>query len=297
MLTKADKILLDGIRSGDAEVWGVFVNRFQGRLTSFAMRALNGKLSDAEDLVQETFIACIKSLNSFEGKVSLESWVFMILRRRLIDQYRKHASSKICSINDLAAKEDDSNFNYETLGAGDNMTASRYVSNDEVFCELKGMLAAALREITDRSKKKNNFRDIKIIELAFYAGLGNKSIASCINEDPKTVGLVKHRCLEKLKESLAGKVEINADNNIDGMLVEIWQEQRFTCPKRSTIGSWRLGSLDEEWAGYVDFHINNLGCNICLANLEDLDNELNKKAEYESVCQRIFESSIGFLKS
>ena len=296
MLTKADKILLDGIRSGDPEIWGQFVNRFQGRLTSFSMRALNGKLSDAEDLVQETFIACIKSLNTFEGKVSLESWVFMILRRRLIDQYRKYASSKICSINDLVANEEDSSFNYDALDAVDDMTASRYVRNDEVVYELKTMLVSALKDITDKLKKKSNFRDIKIIELAFYAGLGNKKIASCIDEEPKTVGLVKHRCLEKLKEALTGKVKITDESNIDGMLVDLWQEQRFTCPKRSTIGSWRLGSLDEQWSEYVKFHINQLGCNICLANLEDLDNELNKKTEYDTVCQRIFESSIGFFK-
>ena len=296
MLTKADKILLDGIRSGDSDVWGQFVNRFQGRLTSFALRSLNGKMSDAEDLVQETFIACIKSLNSFEGKVSLESWVFMILRRRLIDQYRKHASSKICSINELSSGDEDSSLGFEALGKIDDMTASRYMRNDEVVSDLKEKLSAALKEITDKIKKKENFRDLKIIELAFFAGLGNKSIAENINEDPKTVGLIKHRCLEKLKEYFAGKIEISSESNIDGMLVDLWQEQRFTCPKRSTIGSWRLGSLDKDWSDYVKFHIENLGCNICKANLDDLVNELEKKSEYETVRQKIFESSIGFLK-
>ena len=296
MLTKADKILLDGIRAGDPDIWSQFVERFQGRLTSFAVRALNGRVSDAEDLVQETFIACIKSLNSFEGKVSLESWVFMILRRRLIDQYRKNSSSKICSINDLSSGIEDSSVTYEALGSVDDMTASRYVRNDEVVYEVKDMLASALREITDKLKKKESFRDIQIIELAFYAGLGNKSIAETINIDAKTVGLVKHRCLEKLKSVLADRVEISDENNIDGALVDLWQQQRFTCPKRSTLGSWRLGSLDEEWAQYVDFHVNKLGCNICLANLEDLDNELKMKTEYNTARQRIFESSIGFLK-
>ncbi len=44
---------------------------------------------DAEDLVQETFIAAIKSFDSFEGRASVKNWLYAILKNKIIDHYRK----------------------------------------------------------------------------------------------------------------------------------------------------------------------------------------------------------------
>ncbi len=46
----------------------------------------------AKDLVQETFLAALEKVNSFEGKSSERTWLTAILRNKIIDVYRKRSS-------------------------------------------------------------------------------------------------------------------------------------------------------------------------------------------------------------
>lgn len=47
----------------------------------------------AEDLVQETFLAALKSMEVFKGQCSERTWLFRILKNKIADHYRK-ASTK-----------------------------------------------------------------------------------------------------------------------------------------------------------------------------------------------------------
>ncbi len=48
----------------------------------------------AKDLVQDTFFAALKAMNSFQGKASERTWLISILKRKIIDHYRKINSAK-----------------------------------------------------------------------------------------------------------------------------------------------------------------------------------------------------------
>lgn len=48
----------------------------------------------AKDLVQETFFAGLKSANNFQGKATERTWLVSILKRKIIDHYRKINSKK-----------------------------------------------------------------------------------------------------------------------------------------------------------------------------------------------------------
>lgn len=48
----------------------------------------------AKDLVQETFFAGLKSADNFEGKAAERTWLIAILKRKVIDHYRKINSAK-----------------------------------------------------------------------------------------------------------------------------------------------------------------------------------------------------------
>jgi RNA polymerase sigma-70 factor (ECF subfamily) len=48
----------------------------------------------AKDLVQETFFAGLKSAKNFEGKATERTWLVSILKRKVIDHYRKINSNK-----------------------------------------------------------------------------------------------------------------------------------------------------------------------------------------------------------
>ncbi len=48
----------------------------------------------AKDLVQETFFAALKSAKNFKGKSTEKTWLTSILKRKIIDYYRKINSKK-----------------------------------------------------------------------------------------------------------------------------------------------------------------------------------------------------------
>jgi hypothetical protein len=80
-------------------------------------------------------------------------------------------------------------------------------------------------------------------------------------------------------------------------LGEVWRRHRLSCPKRQTLGAYLLDALDPETANYIYFHITEIGCRYCLANVEDLQSE--KKADVSRVKKRqrrYFQSSAGYLK-
>jgi hypothetical protein len=79
---------------------------------------------------------------------------------------------------------------------------------------------------------------------------------------------------------------------------EIWRRQRLSCPTRSDLGAYLMGVMERERADYVRFHIHEIGCRVCEANLADLEaasKQVDRDAEPRR--QRFFESSAGRLKS
>ena len=48
----------------------------------------------AKDLVQETFLSSLKAMKNFKGQASERTWLISILKRKIIDQYRKKNSQK-----------------------------------------------------------------------------------------------------------------------------------------------------------------------------------------------------------
>ncbi len=55
--------------------------------------------AQAEDLVQDTFLAAIKALDRFGGRASVKTWLTGILKNKIIDHYRK--SSRWSNFSDL----------------------------------------------------------------------------------------------------------------------------------------------------------------------------------------------------
>jgi len=294
--TGADNYLIDRIRSGDEGAWSQLIDRFRGRLVSFA-RAKLPQRADAEDVVQETFISFIKSLPAFRQESPVESYLFAILRRKIADTYRSAHSRHITLIQDLYTKSgsDDSPSNAFSNMASDEQTASCYVGRDENHTAQLIRLTEALNELVKNYKSNLNFRDLQIVELLFYCQLSNMDISRVMDVTQQNIGVIKHRCIKQVRGYVQKyDLSVPAESGIESMLTQVWESARPSCPKRSTIGAYLLETLEKPWQDYVDFHLNKLGCHFCRANLQDLQ-EQTKEDKTAEVHNRIMESTIGFL--
>lgn len=74
----------------DPKTW---IDKYSDYLFNYAIVHVNSH-DLAKDLVQETFLAGLKSANNFEGKASERTWLTAILKRKIIDFYRKINSKK-----------------------------------------------------------------------------------------------------------------------------------------------------------------------------------------------------------
>lgn len=81
-------------------------------------------------------------------------------------------------------------------------------------------------------------------------------------------------------------------------LGEIWRGRRLSCPTRQQLGTWLLGTLEEDFARYIAFHVEAVGCRYCQASLADLRMQ-QEDAQQVVVTRRhkYFQSSAGFLKA
>ncbi|MGH7199618.1 MAG: hypothetical protein ACREJB_03375 [Planctomycetaceae bacterium] len=77
---------------------------------------------------------------------------------------------------------------------------------------------------------------------------------------------------------------------------EIWRRERLSCPTLSQLGSYLLGTLAGEHAGYVAFHLDAIGCRFCAANLHDMQQSQRPGREAPDRRRKYFESSAGLLR-
>ena len=81
-----------------------WVEKYADYLYAYATSRINNE-EQAKDLVQETFLAALEKVNSFEGKSSERTWLTAILRNKIIDVYRKRSSGLINAGLDLNKAE------------------------------------------------------------------------------------------------------------------------------------------------------------------------------------------------
>lgn len=85
------------------------------------------------------------------------------------------------------------------------------------------------------------------------------------------------------------------DNGVHA-IGDIWRRHRLSCPSREEIGSYLLGAMTDDQAGYIKFHIEEIGCRYCQSNFEDLTSSHHREA-VTARRKRYFQSSVGRLKA
>jgi RNA polymerase sigma-70 factor (ECF subfamily) len=86
----------DKAHNPDPRDW---VDRYGDYLYNYAIvRVMDAEV--AADLVQETFLSALKSLDRFEGRSSERTWLTAILKRKIFDTYRKKYQSRDSSIGE-----------------------------------------------------------------------------------------------------------------------------------------------------------------------------------------------------
>ena len=97
-----DMALVERCRKGDLAAFEELYRQHAGRLYSVACRMV-GNPSDAEDLLQEIFLAAHRKLDSFRGESALGTWLYRLATNLCLD----HLRSKSARSGQLTSALDD----------------------------------------------------------------------------------------------------------------------------------------------------------------------------------------------
>ena len=172
--------LLERVASGDVAAVQQCIDCYGGLIWSLARR-LVPRQADAEDAVQEVFIALWKSAERFDPSVAGEStFVAMIARRRLIDRQRR-LSRRIDGAQSIPIEDID--------------VASKASEHNGV--DMRDEAARAAEAVTQLRPEQQ-----KVLRLAVYDGWSHQRIADHLQMPLGTVKTHVRRGLVRVRELL-----------------------------------------------------------------------------------------------
>ena len=160
-----DRVLLARAKEGDAAALDGLVRRYQPRIYRFGMKMCRDPAA-AEDVVQETLLAMVRTLRGFRGEASVSTWLYTIARSFCIKKRRRPRSAPVAelsletdrpaaaaSLPDASPAPDRLVEEHETRRALEAALASLSAPHREVVVlrDVEGLSAGEVAEVTGLS--------------------------------------------------------------------------------------------------------------------------------------------------
>jgi RNA polymerase sigma-70 factor (ECF subfamily) len=104
MVENKNVISVEALRAGDREEFSRLVDGYSGPIYRLALKML-GIPTDAEDVLQNTFIKAFQHLKDFEGRSSLSTWLYRIASNEALMMLRKQRPE--VTLSDVTPENDD----------------------------------------------------------------------------------------------------------------------------------------------------------------------------------------------
>ncbi|MCL4473498.1 MAG: sigma-70 family RNA polymerase sigma factor [Actinobacteria bacterium] len=89
-LVPTDDELIAEIRQGKAEALETLVSRYETRVYNLSYKMLGNK-QDAEDVLQDTFLNVVRSLDSFKSRSSFSTWLYRVATNAALTKLRQRS--------------------------------------------------------------------------------------------------------------------------------------------------------------------------------------------------------------
>ncbi len=126
----------------------------------------------------------------------------------------------------------------------------------------------------------------------------DQQLQAYLDEQLPTAGMSALEQALRVDAELRDRLVLIAGQREAGVhgLGEIWRRNQLSCPTREQLGMYLLGASEEGVQDYIEFHIREVGCRLCDANLEDLRQQREQSSAAQSRRRRYFQTSAGLLR-
>lgn len=170
-----------------------WIDLYSDYLFNFTISRVNDR-EKAKDLVQDTFFAGLKSMKNFKGEASERTWLISILKRKIIDHYRKINSNKgKAEVRvEFNTEDDEGSWLEKRVADTDYRTAEDEIVNNE--------LGDAIYDCLSKLPKKQ----ATVFRMKTIEGLETETICNDLNITASNLWVIIHRartsmaaCMEK----------------------------------------------------------------------------------------------------
>ena len=183
-----DTALVEAIQSGERDLFPELVKRYERALYSFGIR-MCGDPTDAEDLVQDTFLNIFKYLKSFRRETKFKNWLYRIAASVCIKKRRrsKFAPDRELSLDQFLPADE----------AGVELDTPRWAEaplEQVLNGELERQLQKGILELPEKYRSVLVLRDIE--------GFSTEETAQILNLSSSNVKVRLHRARLFLRDHL-----------------------------------------------------------------------------------------------
>lgn len=101
-----DEELIARFQQGDVQAFDILVRRYKDQLLNYVFRFV-GNRSDAEDIVQETFLRVYKNKHYYKEIAKFSTWVYTIAGNLAKTELRRRKRRKVFSVSNFVNEERD----------------------------------------------------------------------------------------------------------------------------------------------------------------------------------------------
>src|SRR6478672_5246242 len=196
MSLDTEALLISRCRRGDADAWNeVFDVHYSATARFVFQLAPDFTREDVEEICQETFLAVINSIKTFQGNSHLQTWIFRIAANKARDyRQRQNAAKRGGGTAPISLQQE----NPETGLAID--PPSPLLSPDDTLMtsERAAQVGEALETLGEPCRE--------IIELRYFGDLSYEEISSTLKLNSKTVSSRLSKCLDRLEEVMRAMI-------------------------------------------------------------------------------------------
>ena len=174
-----DAQLLKLIQAGDRDAFSTLYLKYQPRFLKYCTRVLQNDVALAADIVDEAMIEIWKSAGNFAGKSLPSTWMYSIMRFRLIGYLRKNKEILL---------EDDS--------VAMNMEDTALRPDEELeLSQANSSLVTQMGQLSDKHRE--------VLELVYFKELSVREVAVALGISEGTVKTRMFYARKHLKEILS----------------------------------------------------------------------------------------------
>ncbi len=190
MLEVPEKELLARCRQGEPAAWDELFDRHYAAAGRFIFQLSHDLTAeDVQEICQETFLAVICSLASFQGQCQFQTWLFRIATNKARDfRERQTAAKRGGGQTPLSLQAEDS----ETGLTLDLPSPAVAPDSALLSTEHMALVRTALDQLDAPCRE--------IIELRYFGDLSYEELSAELKLNPKTVSSRLSKCLDRLEE-------------------------------------------------------------------------------------------------